>query len=311
MKVAFIGISEFGAIILEGMIKSGNRADLVVTIFNKSPVKEIAEKYGIPVFQSEGIENAKLEIEKYKPELVVVAGLYRIILKDILDIPKYGCLNIHPSLLPRWRGPSPIQYTILNGDRETGISIVKVLDERTDQGQILAQRKIKLEGNETAKNLQERLANLGTRLLLETIPKWQKGLIKPQLQDETKVTFSKILTRADGIINWRETAEELERKIRAFNFWPGSYATWQKGSEFLKIEILKARVLKAVGGPAYPIGKTSVVPQNEICIQCGPGFLPGKGDFLVIEKLKLEGEREMSSEEFIRFHQDFIGTILK
>lgn len=290
MKIAFIGISEFGAMILEEMIKSGNRPDLVVTISNKLPV---------------------LEIEKYKPELIVVADYSQLISKDIISIPKYGCLNIHPSLLPRWRGPSPIQYTILNDDRETGISIVLVESEKTDQGQILAQRKVKLEGNETAKDLQVQLANLGTRLLLETIPKWQKGLIKPQLQDETKVTFSKILTRADGIINWRETAEELERKIRAFNFWPGSYTMWQKGSEFLKIEILKTRILKTMGGLAYSIGKTLVAPQNEICVQCSKGFLPGKGDFLLIEKLKLEGEREMSSEEFIRSHQDFIGTILK
>lgn len=290
MKIAFIGISEFGAMILEEMIKSGNRPDLVVTISNKLPV---------------------LEIEKYKPELIVVADYSQLISKDIISIPKYGCLNIHPSLLPRWRGPSPIQYTILNDDRETGISIVLVESEKTDQGQILAQRKVKLEGNETAKDLQVQLANLGTRLLLETIPKWQKGLIKPQLQDETKVTFSKILTRADGIINWRETAEELERKIRAFNFWPGSYTMWQKGSEFLKIEILKTRILKTMGGLAYSIGKTLVAPQNEICVQCSKGFLPGKGDFLLIEKLKLEGEREMSSEKFIRSHQDFIGTILK
>ena len=290
MKIAFIGISEFGAIILEEMIKSGNRPDLVVTISEKSPV---------------------LEIEKYKPELIVVADYSQLIPKGILDIPKYGCLNIHPSLLPRWRGPSPIQYTILNNDIETGISIVLVKSEKTDQGQILAQRKIKLEGNETAKDLEVKLANLGTRLLLETISKWQRGLTKPQLQDETKVTFSKILTRADGIINWRETAEDLERKIRAFNFWPGSYTMWQKGSEFLKIEILKVRILKTMGGLAYSIGKTLVAPQNEICVQCGKGFLPGKGDFLLIEKLKLKGEKEMSSEEFIRSHQDFIGTILK
>ena len=290
MKIAFIGISEFGAIILEEMIKSGNRPDLVVTISEKSPV---------------------LEIEKYKPELIVVADYSQLIPKGILDIPKYGCLNIHPSLLPRWRGPSPIQYTILNNDIETGISIVLVKSEKTDQGQILAQRKIKLEGNETAKDLEVKLANLGTRLLLETISKWQRGLTKPQLQDETKVTFSKILTRADGIINWRETAEELERKTRAFNFWPGSYTRWQKGSEFLKIEILKVRILKTMGGLAYSIGKTLVAPQNEICVQCGKGFLPGKGDFLLIEKLKLKGEKEMSSEEFIRSHQDFIGTILK
>jgi len=296
MKIAFIGISEFGAMILEEMIKSGNRPDLVVTISNKLPV---------------------LEIEKYKPELIVVADYSQPIPKDIISIPKYGCLNIHSSLLPRWRGPSPIQYTILNDDRETGISIVLVESEKTDQGRILAQRKVKLEVNETAKDLQVQLANLGTRLLLETIPKWQKGLIKPQLQDETKVTFSKILTRADGIINWRETAEELERKIRAFNFWPGSYTMWQKGSEFLKIEILKTRILKTMGGLAYSIGKTLVAPQNEICVQCGKGFLPRPtggeypGDFLLIEKLKLEGEKEMSSEEFIRSHQDFIGTILK
>jgi methionyl-tRNA formyltransferase len=286
MKIIFIKSSEFGAIILEKLIQARYEPILVIS----TPIKE--------------------KIFQINPDLIIAPDFHQPISKEILDIPKQGLIGVHPSLLPRWRGSFPIQSTILNEDKKTGVTIF-LMDEKIDHGQVLAQRELLILEDENSRTLHDKLANLGAHLLMEIIPKWQRGLIKPQPQDETKVTFSKILTREDGKINWRKTAEELEREIRAFNFWPGSYTIWQKGSEFLKIEILKARVLKTMGGLAYPIGKILVAPQNEICIQCGKGFLPGKRDFLVIEKLKLEGEKEMSSEEFIRSYRDFIGNILK
>jgi len=332
MKIVFMGTPEFGAIILEKLCQSKYRPYsgrwpngpfrpvLVVTAPDKPvgreqtitppPVKVLAEKYKIPVLQPGKIENCKLEIEDYKPELIVVAAYGEILPKEILDIPKYGCLNVHPSLLPRWRGPSPIQYAILNGDKKTGVTII-LMDEKVDHGPILNQRSIIIEESETGKTLHDKLANFGVRLLLETISKWQKGLIKPRPQDETRATFTKILTRGDGEINWKKTAQELERQIRAFELWPESFTLWSKTGKVLRIKILKARVFKSSGSITYPVGKTLVVPQNEICVQCGKGFLGGSGDFLVIEKLQLEGKKEMSAEEFLRGHPDFIGTILK
>lgn len=333
LKIIFMGTPEFGASILEGLIthkaryigpkpaiNGGYEPILVVTAPDKAvgrnqtvtppPAKVVAQKYNIPVAQPEKIRNLELEIKNLNPDLIIISAYREIIPKEILDIPKYGSLNVHPSLLPLYRGPSPIQAAILNGERKTGVTII-LMDEKIDRGPILTQRSLMIEEAETAKTLAEKLANLGTSLLLETIPKRLKDLIKPVPQDESKVTFTKVLTRDDGKIIWKKTAEELEREIRAYFPWPGSYTIWSKTGKLLKIKILKARVFKFAGGIAYPVGKTLIAPQNEICVQCGRGFFPGGGDFLVIERLQLEGKGEMFPEEFLRGHLDFIGTILK
>jgi len=320
-RIIFIGTPDFSAIILETLCENEFNPILVVTapdkpvgrgqILTPPPVKITAQKYKIPVLQPEKIANCKLQIANLKPDLIVVAAYGQILPKEILEIPKFGCLNVHPSLLPKYRGASPIHATILNEDKKTGVTII-LMDEKMDHGPILFQRATMIEEAETAKGLHDKLANLGARLLLETIPKWQRGLIKPYPQDEKKVTFSKILTKEDGRINWKKTAEELEREIRAFSDWPGSFTFWKQGGiKMVRMKILKARVLKSTGGISYPIGKTLVVPQNELGVQCGEGLLSKKRDFLIIERLQMEGGKKMGSEEFLRGHTDFIGTILK
>jgi len=315
MKIVFIGTPEFGAIILEGLIKANYKPVLVVTapdkpvgrkqVLTPPPVKILAERYKIPVIQPDKILDSRFQILDSEPDLVVVAAYGQILPKEILEIPKFGCLNVHPSLLPKWRGPSPIQSTILNGDKETGITII-LMNEKMDQGPILAQRELEFSiFNFQFSKLHNKLANLGTNLLIETIPKWTKGKIKPKPQDDSKATYTKILKKDDGKIDWKKSAEEIERQVRAFESWPGSFTRWEKkDKKILLIKILKARLLKVIDSKNYPIGKTLVAPQNEICIQTGQGFL-------IIEKLQLEGKKEMSSEEFLRGHSDFIGTILK
>lgn len=313
VKIIFMGTPEFSAIILEGLCQAGHKPILVVTetdkpagrkqILTPPPVKVLAQKYQIPTAQPEKILNFKSKILNLKPDLIVVAAYGKTLPKEILEIPNLGCLNVHPSLLPRWRGPSPIQYAILNGDKKTGATIM-LMDEKIDHGPILSQREIMIEEKETGKTLQEKLANLGTHLLLETIFQLEKGMIKPQPQDEGKVTYSKVLTREDGKINWEKTAEEIERQIRAFELWPENFTLWEKNDNLSRIKILKARVFIPTSAVGYPAGKTLAVPQNEIGVQCGKGFL-------VIERLQLEGKKETNSEDFLRGHPDFIGTILK
>jgi len=309
-----MGTPEFGAIILERIIKDGLKPTLVVTapdkpvgrkqIITPPPVKVVAEKYKIPIEQPEKITDIKEKILNSKPDLIIVAAYREILPKDVLEIPKYGCINVHPSLLPKWRGSSPIQYAILNGDTKNGVTII-LMDEKMDHGPIITQKPIKIEEKERAKNLHDKLAILGGDLLLEIILKWQQGLIKPKSQNDTEATFSKILVKDDGRINWKKTAEEIEREIRAFDIWPGSFTLWKRDNEILRIKVLKARVYnKADHFLTYSIGKTLVVPQNEIGVQCGE-------DFLVIEKLQLEGKKEISPDDFIRGYPDFIGTILK
>lgn len=311
----FIGTPEFGAFILEKLIKKGYKPVLTVTETDKPagrkktlkspPVKKISEKNGIPVLQSKKIINLKSEILKLKPDLILVAAYGQILPKEILKIPKFGCLNVHPSLLPKWRGPSPIQYSILKGDKETGVSIM-LMDEKMDHGPILSSQKLKLSNsNFQFPELQEKLAKKGAELLIETIPKWMKGKIKPKPQNESKAIYTKILNREDGKINWKKPAEEIERQVRAFNPWPGSFTFWEKIKEkSFRIKILKAKIFKSPISETFPIGKVLVVPPNNAGIQCGK-------DFLLIEKLQLEGQKPMKSEDFLRGHWDFAGTILK
>ena len=313
-KIIFIGTPDFGAIILEKLCENKYKPILVITfpdkpvgrkqIITPPPVKVVAEKYKIPVLQPEKITDIKEKIINNKPDLIIVAAYREILPKEILKIPKCGCINVHPSLLPKWRGSSPIQFAILNRDKETGITII-LMDEKMDHGPILAQKSIKIEEKERAKTLHDKLVNIGADLLLKTILSFQKGLIKANPQNDAEATFSKILVKDDGRINWGKSAEEIEREIRAFDVWPGSFTFWEKGSQLLRIKILKARVFnKTKHALTYPIGKTVVVPQNEIGVQCGK-------DFLVLEKLQLEGKKEISSEDFIRGYLGFVGTILK
>ena len=339
VKIIFVGTPEYGAIVLQGLVRNGYKPVLVVTapdkpvgrkqIITPPPVKVIAQKYKIPVEQDEKEDKVlfdylKFKIKNLKPDLGIVAAYGHIIPQEILTIPKYGFVNVHPSLLPRWRGSSPVQYTILEGDEKTGVTIIEMTD-KVDAGPVIAQEEIKIEGNETYEILHNKLAGLGADLLLETIPKWLSSEIKPNPQNEVKATYAKILKKENGKINWEKPAEALEREIRAFYPWPGSYAIWENHGLLTKIKILKSRVYKPLNllktkyrAPRqqgegeeegevlfdYPIGKVLVVPQNEIGVQC-------EKDFLVIEKLQMEGKKEMTAEDFLRGHFDFIGTILK
>lgn len=314
LKFIFFGTSEFGEIILKKLIEAGYGPSLVVTapdkpagrkqIIAQSPVKVAGERYGISVSQPEKVENLEPEIRNLNPDLAVVAAYGQILPQEILEIPKFGCLNIHPSLLPKYRGATPVQSAILNGEKKTGVTII-LMDPQIDHGPILAQKETEIGLNESGKQLHDRLAVLGSELLVDTLPNWLRNEIGLLPQEEKKATYAKILTRQDGKINWKKSVEEIARQVRAFDPWPGTFTFWIKNKEKISLKILKARVLKPViGNKTYPPGKTLVVPQNELGVQCKKGFL-------VVEKLQLEGKKSMSSEEFLRGHPDFIGVILK
>jgi len=317
-KIVFIGTPEFGAIILEKLCKTDLKPVLVVTapdkpagrkqIITPPPVKISAQKYNIPFLQPEILSSFKLQITNSKPDLIITAAYGQKIPKEILEIPKFGCLNVHPSLLPKYRGPSPIQYAILNGDKETGITVI-LMDEKIDHGPIVTNSKFQITNSRiTHEELLKDLADLGSKLLVETIPKWIKKEIKPKPQDESKATYTKIIKKEDGEINWKKSAEEIEREIRAFDSWPGSWTNWQiLKNMILKIKILKSRIYtqqRQTKIKTFPLAKTLVVPQNEIGVQCGKNIL-------VVESLQLEGKKPTTPEEFLRGHPDFIGTILK
>lgn len=277
IKIVFMGTPKFGAVILEKLCQVNMKPVLVITAPDKpvgrkqpvtqSPVKVVAQNYKISIIQPEKIQDTKHKIQNTKPDLIVVASYGQILPKEILNIPKYGCLNVHPSLLPKYRGASPIQSAILDGEKETGVTVM-LMDEGIDTGPILSQSKTAVGPNETSQQLHDRLAMLGAELLIDTIPDWVEGKIKLRLQDELSATYTKILTREGGKIDWRKSPEELDRQIRALNPWPGVY-TVHKGR---RIKILKARLEK-----------------NQ----------------LIIEKVQLEGKKPTGFQDFLRGHKDF------
>ena len=233
IKIIYWGTPYFSAEILKVLIKSDYKPIAVVTQSDKpagrgsklkaSEVKVLAEKEHIPYFQPEKLKNPDFlkQLKELKPDLFIVTSYGKIIPEEILEIPKLGAINIHPSLLPRWRGPSPIQSAILAGDKETGVTIM-LMNKEMDHGPILENSKLKIQ-NPKYKELEEILIKESTKLLIETLPKWINKEIKSKPQDHQKAVFCQIIKKEDGKINWQESVEVIDRKIRALNPWPGTY----------------------------------------------------------------------------------------
>ena len=314
IRILFFGTPKFGDAVLNGLIENNYKPVSVIANPDKAvgrskeltspPTKILAQKYNIPVFQPVKLKDSSViqKIKDISPDLIVVAAYGKIIPKEILDIPKYGSLNVHASILPRWRGASPIQFAILNGDKNTGVTIM-LMDEEMDHGPILTQKEIKISAKETVASLHDKLADLGTKLLLKTIPDWISGKIKPAKQEENETTYTKILTKEDGKIIWAKNAEDIERQIRAFSNWPTSFCFWKKNKELLRIKILEAN-FNNQNKNELAYGKVFLTENKELAVNCGEGYL-------VIKILQLEGKKAMSQEEFLKGNPDVIGTVLE
>ena len=284
-KIIFIGTSQFAVLPLENLIKKKYNIIKVITAPDKptgrqqeitpSPIKQIALKYKLPFFQPEKIAEITLEISKLKPDLIVLAAYGKIIPKDILGIPKFGCLNLHPSLLPKYRGPSPIQTAILNGEPETGITIM-LMDEIIDHGPIIGQKNMAIASDENYQTLEKKLSQLAANFLIEILPQYLQNKIKPQPQNEGRTSYTKILTRQDGQIDWQQSAQVIARKIRAFYPWPGAWTDFNGK----RIKILKAK---------------AVDKKQE-------ATLPTKKGFLFLEIVQPAGKKPMTGQEFFRGH---------
>lgn len=232
-KIIYWGTPYFSAEILRSLINTEYKPIAVITQADKpagrgsklkaSEVKILAEKEHIPYFQPEKLKNPEFlsQLKELKPDLFIIVSYGKIIPKEILAIPKLGTINIHPSLLPRWRGPSPIQSAILAGDKEIGVTIMLV-DEEMDHGPILINSKLKIQ-NLKYEELEEVLIKESAKLLIETLPKWINGKIKPIPQKHDQAIYCQMIKKEDGKINWNESVEIIDRKIRALNPWPGTY----------------------------------------------------------------------------------------
>lgn len=289
LKIIFIGTGDFAAPIIKTLAENRQiKIGFVVTAPDKpsgrkkqiifSPVKKIALKKKIPVLQPQKIIQAKDKIAEFNPDLIITADYGQIIPKAVLDLPKYGSVNIHPSLLPKYRGSSPIQYAILNNDKKTGISII-LMDEKIDHGPIISQIKTTISPNDTSQNLEKKLSKLAASFLIKTLTKYIKGEIKPKAQKHNQATYTKRLIRQDGRINFKtQNAREIERKIRVFTPWPGTWTILDKK----RIKIIKAQ----------PTTKP-VSSKNQLIVKTKKGNLE-------LELIQPEGKKIMTGPEFAR-----------
>ncbi|MFA6194540.1 MAG: methionyl-tRNA formyltransferase [Patescibacteria group bacterium] len=256
------------------------------------PVKELALKHKIKVFQPEKIRPEIETIRSLKPDLIIVIAYGKIIPQDILDIPTFGCINVHASLLPKYRGAACLNAPILHGDTETGVTIMR-MEAGLDTGPILRQAKIKLNGSETLADVHDQLAELGATQLVSTLLDFVNGKIKPQAQDDSQASYIKTLKKEDGRIDFSKSASEIERMIRAYNPWPGTYT--EINGEILKIIAVEheaAKINKTKPGQLFQ-------DNGRLFIQCGQNSL-------VVLILQLAGKRIMSAEEFMNGYKSLI-----
>lgn len=262
-----------------------------------SPVKEVALAAGVKtILQPPRLREASAfaALAALKPELIVVAAYGQILRPEVLALPRYGCINLHASLLPRWRGASPITAAILAGDPQTGVTIMQ-MDAGMDTGPILTQRAEAIRPEDDTASLSQRLGRLGADLLLETLPCYLEGKIRPKSQPETGVTLCRLIKKEQARIDWTGPAVEIERMVRAYRPWPGAFTTWQ--GKTLKIGAASVAEGEAEPGRVIAWGKKAAV---------GTG-----SGLLVIEKAQLPGKKMLDIRDFLRGRPDFIGAKLE
>jgi len=310
-RLVFMGTPEFAVPSLEALMRGSYRVAAVYTQPDKKagrgqrvvmcPVKQLAASRGLQVIQPDSLKVASAvdRLASFVPELIVVAAFGHILPPGVLALPKFGCLNVHPSLLPRYRGSSPIATAILQGDEVTGVTIM-LMDVGLDSGPILSQTNVSISADDTTGSLTVKLAQAGAQLLMETLPSWLEGRIKPQLQEEGAASYTKVIAKGDGEVDWQLPAVELWWRVRAFNPWPGSY-TWWRGKRLKLSKVVPLDAGKS-GEPGRVIAMALPAPAA-IGVETGDGVLG-------LLWVQLEGKREMSAEEFIRGQRDFVGSLL-
>ncbi len=286
IKFVFFGTPDFATTILKKLIKIGLEPQAVFRD-PKESISVLIEK-----------------LKNLKPDLGLVAAYGKILPKEILEIPRYGFINVHPSLLPKYRGASPIQSVILNGDKETGVTIIKI-DEKMDHGPLLGKSEIRISKSETYEILSKKLAKLGAEILIKIIPDYISGKIKLIEQDHSRATYTKIIKKEDGKINWEKSAQDLERMTRAYYPWPGVWTMWKnKILKIIEADISEDKNNHQIG-EVYVLQHTNILENVGVLlgVKCRDGVL-------IIKKLQLEGGKVLLAKDFLNGHKDFIGSVL-
>ena len=267
-----------------GVVTQPDRASGRGRELKPPPVKLLAQELGIPPIQPEKLRQpeAMEQLRLWNPDLIVVAAFGQILKKDVLYLPRFGSINVHASLLPRWRGAAPIHAAILNGDNETGITIMK-MDVGLDTGPILAQRSIPLTRDDTAGSVSENLSRLGADLLIETLPGYFSGEIEPTPQPEEGMTYAPMLKKEEGQLDFTQQANELERRVRAFNPWPGA---------FLDVDGTVLKIHRAHAAEGNAEAGQRLIVDNQPAVGAGNGLL-------ILDEVQPAGKRSMSGKSFL------------
>jgi len=290
---ALIGQYQVVAVVTQPDRAAGRRRRV-----KSSPVKETALAHDLPLLQPPSLRRpeAAAELRELAPDVIVVAAFGQILPPEMLAIPSHSCLNVHASLLPRYRGAAPIAAAILAGEKQTGVTLM-LMDEGMDTGPILAQAECKIEPQDTTGSLSVKLAHLGADLLVESLPRWLDGRIAPQPQDDSLATYCRIITKKDGLLDWFLPATALWLRVRAYHPWPGTYTYW------------RGKLLKILCARPATIGPSSEEPGRVIGLDDGVAVVTGT-DALLLEEIQLAGKKAMAVQDFIRGQRDFIGSVL-
>ena len=307
MKIIFMGTPDFAVGTLRSLAEAGHEITLVVSQPEKpkgrghamvpTPVKVVAEELGIPVFQPVKIREAKDVLEKTEADVCVVAAFGQIIPASILHMKKYGCINVHASLLPKYRGAAPIQWAVIDGEKESGVTIMQ-MDEGLDTGDMLAKAIVPLDEKETGGSLFDKLSEAGGRLCVETLAKLEKGEITPEKQGESPTAYASMLNKKMGNIDWNKSAVVIERLVRGLNPWPSAYT--HLDGKTLKIWACDVLPQSASKGES---GEILEVTKDAIHVQTGDGIL-------VLREIQLAGKARMDAGAFLRGYKVVPGTVL-
>lgn len=307
MKILFMGTPDGAATCLQALIDAQEQIICVVTQPDRkkgrgmqvtpSPVKLLAQKYNIEVLSPEKAKDQVFidQVKSYNPDLIVVAAYGKILPKQLLDIPKFGAINVHTSLLPKYRGAAPIQRAILNGESKTGVTIMQIA-ETLDTGDIILQQEVAIEAKDNAETLLDKLFQVGASLLLKAIEQFKNNAVKRIPQNDHDATYAELITKETGEIDWKRSAIEIKNQVRALIPWPTAHTYFER--KILKIWEAEAVSQKHEFTPGQVFEK-----DKNIYVACG-------SDVLMLNTIQFEGGKKMSPIDFAKGHKEFIGSIL-
>jgi methionyl-tRNA formyltransferase len=306
MRIVFMGTPDFAVGALEAIIKAGHEVVAVVTQPDKPkgrsgqmqfpPVKECALKYNIPVFQPAKIKTPEAveELRGYNADIFVVAAFGQILSKEILDMPRLGCVNIHASLLPKYRGAAPINWCIIDGEEKTGVTIMQ-MNEGLDTGDILTVKEVPIDKKETAETLFDKLSVAGAELIVDTLPKLANGEVTPIQQDDSKSSYAKLMHKSLGKVDWTKSAVSIERLVRGLNSWPSAFTSFNgKTVKLWSCDVVSDTDNKGEAGTIVNVTK------DYFDVACGEGVLR-------VLELQLEGKKRMDTKSFLLGNQWKVG----